>query len=176
MCDSSGLFFFANSSLHARQNNLLLRTVNSSFGYAKTRSLGDMVLGSPFSFPFPRLVPFGGGFGSNHLLQAKTEGVGECNLSSKDETVEASDRTPSEVPISKLEWPSDSEPLATTSSRLAIRLVSTVGLVAIFTGKHFLTVRFLLECVNIELSLRAMRVLAGAEQSCFISRIDSPFC
>ena len=80
-----------------------------------------MVLGSPFSFPFPRLVPFGGAFHSNRLLRAKTAGAGGCNLSSKDEneveTVEASDTIPSEVPISRLEWSSsDSEALASSAT------------------------------------------------------------
>ena len=32
-----------------------------------------MFLGSPFSLPFPRLAPLGGGFSFNRLLQAKTD-------------------------------------------------------------------------------------------------------
>ena len=84
MCHLS-VFFVAISSLQAQQNNLLFLTVNSLFGLAFICSRGDMVIRSPFSFPFSCLIPFGGGFLSNRFLQAKTIGVGECNLSIKDE-------------------------------------------------------------------------------------------
>ena len=56
------LYFKANTSLQARQNNLLLLTINSSFGYDFTRSHAEICLGSPFSFPLPVLTPLGGGF------------------------------------------------------------------------------------------------------------------
>lgn len=71
--------------MQVQQNNLLFLTVNSLFGLAFIRSLGDMVFRSHFSFPFSRLIPFGGGFLSNRFLRAKTVGVGECNVLIKDE-------------------------------------------------------------------------------------------
>lgn len=48
ICESRELFMVATSSRHARQNNLLLLTVNSSLGWAFSRSPGNIVFGSLF--------------------------------------------------------------------------------------------------------------------------------
>ena len=59
------IFFKANTSLQARQNNLLLLTINSSFGYDFICSHAEIHLGFPFSFPLPVLTPLGGAFASD---------------------------------------------------------------------------------------------------------------
>ena len=64
---------------------------------ATTRSFAEMFLGSPFSLPLPLLTPLGGGFCLNCLIRAKSAGVGDLSLSSRDMTEGESDWSDSEV-------------------------------------------------------------------------------
>ena len=96
------LFFKVNTSLQARQNNLLLLTINSSFGYDFTRSHAEIRFGSPFSFPLPVLTPLGGGFCLSCLFLDKSAGVGDLRQSSKEITVGEPDSSDSEIDWSML--------------------------------------------------------------------------
>ena len=93
----NGTFFKANTSLQVRHNNLLLLTINSSFGYDFTYSNAEICLGSPFSFPLPVLTPLGGGFCLRCPFLDKSTGVGDLRRSSKQMTVGEPDCRESEV-------------------------------------------------------------------------------